>query len=126
MDHAAHLRIVRCCCFATVFVATTAAAADMRTHVRMRPYQPLLERNRITFDAQRLQGSPASREPHPLPRESSPVARPLSVAQGRDHGPVASYTPRWEMLEFCPERGFYPDVQECPAGWQRVRVDVGP
>lgn len=115
-----------CCCLATMFVATTAVAADTRDRLRVRPIEPLLERNRITRDAQRLQGSPESRQLHPPQRESPPAARPLRVPQERDRGPVAGYAPRWELLDFCPERGFHPEVRDCPTGWQRVRVDVAP
>ena len=128
MDYATCLRMVRRGGLAATLVLTGAAAlaADAHTHFRPHPYQPLAERNRITVDAQRLQGSPESRRFQPRQRQSFPATPAVTVARGRDHGPVATYTPRWEMLDFCPNRGFYPDIRECPGGWQRVRVDVGP
>lgn len=104
----------------------TALAAETSARPVRTPTVSRFDDRRLPVDRARLAGSAESRALDPVRRAAEPAAGAPVRLPRRERPPLQASTPKWEMADFCPERGFAPEVKDCPAGWRRVRVDVSP
>lgn len=106
--------------------ALPAAAGAQSAPAHHYLYIPAAVENHITIDTQRLSGSAESHTFNPAPRQRALALRQPLLETSLDHEREPLSAPQWEMLYFCRDHGFFPEVQECPKGWRYVRVDVSP